>query len=300
VTRISFLPLDHAPARPASSVSGEALAMALAQALGHDEVMLTASGRAAMASLFHHLQFRPEHDVYVTTTFGYSNVSSCVTSTIFNFCKPSRVLTSQTRAVFVIHEFGVPHAGTPALRRETTRRGIPLIEDCAHGIGSVAHEGWRVGELADWVIVSLPKLLPAPSGGLLVGRSVAYAPSIREDRAMQAAVGAAAAWWPSWHEQVRHRQEVYRSLAKEATKARLRPLFEVSENLCPWLFPVRVPCPEDVQQAARECLVDCGLWHGSDLVVFPCHQFLSDDDVGRIGEVLKLASRLATTRDDRP
>ena len=63
------------------------------------------------------------------TTFDKPNVSSCVTSTVFNHCKPSRVSSANTRAVLVIHEFGVPYPQIAALREFCDSRSIPLIED---------------------------------------------------------------------------------------------------------------------------------------------------------------------------
>jgi hypothetical protein len=290
MTRVSFLPLDHAPPTPPSSATAEALVAAIGARLGHDEATLTVSGRAAMAALFGHLQLRPEHEVLVTTTFDYPNVSACVTSTIFNFCKPSRVLSSRTRAILVIHEFGVPHARTPELRREARRRNIPLIEDCAHGIASEAPEGWRVGELADWIIVSLPKLFPVAAGGVLVGPPVPYSATPRELRETYATATRAAVWWPRWPEHVEQRRQVFRSLSRHAREVGIKPLFTVDDTICPWFFPVAVGCPEAVQETARKHGVDCGLWHGSDLAVFPCHQFLREEHVSRIARVLALAA----------
>lgn len=289
--RVSFLPKDHAP--PPLAPPTDAFPAAVAESLGQQAVTVTASGREAMHALFRHLGLRAEHEVYVTTTFGYPNVSACVTSTIFNYCKPSRVLSSATRALFVIHEFGMPHADTPWLRQEATRRGIPLIEDCAHGISSAAPEGWRVGELGDWTIISLPKLFPTAAGGLLVGPCIPYCPSAREEQEMASAASLAAAWWPTWGDQARQRRFVFRSLTGHSLRLGFSPLFEVSDVICPWFFPIHVRCPEAVQQIAQQRGVDCGLWHGSDIVVFPCHQFLGDEHIRKIAAVLAhVADRL--------
>ena len=75
-----------------------------------------------MTALFRHLALRRDDEVFIATTFDYPHVPACVTCTVFNLAKPSRVLTDRTRAIFVIHEFGVPHPGTPALREESRRR----------------------------------------------------------------------------------------------------------------------------------------------------------------------------------
>lgn len=290
MNRVAFLPMDHAPPPPDAVLAGEKFVAGLVEELGQIKATVTASGRAALAAVFRHIRLRPEHEVFITTTFGYANVSSCVTCTVFNFCKPSRVLGARTQAILVIHEFGVPHPETPALRQEATRRGIPLIEDCAHGIASVAPSGWRLGELADWSILSLPKLFAVPAGGVLVGPTVPYLPSAQESREIRAAVRLASAWWPTWHDQVQQRRKVYGALAHAVSKVGLKPLVEPNDDICPWFFPVQVSCPDAIRHVAREQGVDCGLWHGSDVVVFPCHQFLNEEHVHRIAAVLERAA----------
>lgn len=53
-------------------------------------------------------------------------------------------LTPKTRAVIVQHTFGIP-ADFPAIEAVATARGLPLVEDCAHAIGSTI-AGRPVGE----------------------------------------------------------------------------------------------------------------------------------------------------------
>ena len=282
VDKVSFLPADHGTTAPPAGITVEKFTAEVARWLGHREAVLTHSGRAAMSAVFAHLGLRCSDEVFITTTFGYPNVSSCVTSTIFNFCKPSRVLTDAARAIFVIHEFGVPHHGTPQWREEAWRRSIPLIEDCAHTIDSVAAEGWRVGNLADWVILSLPKLFPTLKGGLLVGPRIDYRPSHREILETSDAAAVAAAWWPLWPEHAQYRRKVYSSLTERFAQIGLRPLFEMHGGVTPWFFPVSTPVYESVLASCASHRIDCGWWHGTNIVVFPCHQFISDDHVNRI------------------
>ena len=231
-----------------------------------------------MTALFRHLGLRREDEVFIATTFDYPHVSACVTCTVFNFAKPSRVLTAHTRAIVVIHEFGVPHPATPEFRREARRRGIPLIEDCAHTVASVAAEGWHVGELADWAIASFPKVFPVRAGGLLAGPPVACEPAPGDVDA--------AAWWPSRADQAERRRAVFCDLAGWARALGVTPIFELAPGVVPWFFPVAVPDPARLMEAARAAGVECGQWYGTNVVALPCHQFLGAAEIGAIAAAL--------------
>jgi dTDP-4-amino-4,6-dideoxygalactose transaminase len=267
----------------------DAFVAAVAAALGHEHATATHSGRAAMAALFEHLALRHEDEIYITTTFNYPNVSACVTSTVFNYCKPSRVLTRHTRAIFIIHEFGVPHPATPELKARAQSRGIPLIEDCAHGIDSSGSGGWRVGSMGDWVVVSLPKIMPTVHGGLLLGPPVQYQAGARPLQEMRQALATAAAWWSAWPALAARRRAVFGDLSSRFGQLGLEPVFQVTEEITPWFFPVRLRDPEEVIRRVREQGVDCGQWHGTDILVFPCHQYMGERQVERISAAVSAA-----------
>ena len=79
-----------------------------------------------------------------------------------------RKITSKTKAIV-----GVDWGGTPcdwdALMKIGKKYGIKVIEDCAHGIGSV-YKGRMAGNLADYTIHSLQaiKHITSVDGGILV------------------------------------------------------------------------------------------------------------------------------------
>lgn len=144
----------------------------------------TSTGRAGIGVVCRHLGLRDTDEVYITTTFGAHYVSSTVTCTLFNFCRPSKVLTDKTRLIYIIHDFGVPHPGTARLARLAKSRGIPLLEDCAYCVESRHADGRPVGAFADFVIYSLPKVYPVPNGGVVLGDipEEAYQPTKQERR----------------------------------------------------------------------------------------------------------------------
>lgn len=92
-----------------------------------------------------------------------------------------RAIGPNTRAVLCVHYFGFPQPAA-ALRAACDRRGVPLVEDCAHvlpgGLGPDAPG--RVGDLA---VFSWPKVLPVDDGATLVvnrGAPAVVPPQARE------------------------------------------------------------------------------------------------------------------------
>ncbi len=70
---------------------------------------------------------------------------------------------AETRAVYVNHALGRPVQMKP-LRALCSRRGVVLIEDCAHALGG-ASNGDQLGTLADFAIFSYRKFFALPDGG---------------------------------------------------------------------------------------------------------------------------------------
>src|SRR3954447_18647776 len=223
---ISFLPEDHAPPTGGQPLDPAQFGYEIARRLGHHEVMLTRSGRDAISALLQHLGLNRKDEVYIATTFDLPNVSSCVTCTIFNYAKPSRILTSAAAAILIIHEFGVPHPDTIDLRTEANRRGIPLIEDCAHTICSFVPGEFHVGHVGNWAIVSLPKLFPTTAGGMLVGPRLPYSTSTRVRAEAEHGASYASKWWPLVEDHVERRRHVFAELTAACSSVHLKPLFQ--------------------------------------------------------------------------
>ncbi len=79
-----------------------------------------------------------------------------------------RAITPRTRAVIVQHTFGVP-ADMDALADICSRRGLPLIEDCAHALGAEL-DGRKLGTMgyAGFYSTEATKMLSTEKGGILV------------------------------------------------------------------------------------------------------------------------------------
>ncbi len=135
---------------------------------GQKDHLFFFNAKTAIHYLVNLLNLKREDEVFISTSSDKNYVSTCVSATIFNYCKLSRVLTDKTKLIYVIHEFGVPNPAIENLVLEAKKRNILLLEDCAHGIDSYRN-GVRIGNFGDYALYSLPKHLPMENGGLLVG-----------------------------------------------------------------------------------------------------------------------------------
>lgn len=279
---VYFLPYQHFNGKIAATKNMKSVVSFFTSHFQCSSAVLTSNGRAAISLLLERLKLSRKDEVYITTTFDFPNVSSCVTCTVFNYCKPSRVLTRNTRAVVVIHEFGVPHRRMDVLAALCRRRKMPLIEDCAHTISSFSGSR-QVGTWGDWVICSLPKIFPVKDGGVLLSR--------RHVKNLRCACGETALYVAPFlnhlDEISQNRRNAYSKMTEYASAAGLKPLFEISKKITPWYFSVRVPDVRAMMGAASKAGVECALWHGTNVVVFPCHQYLTENHLKHVGEVMK-------------
>lgn len=248
--------------------------------------IVTPNARSAISLALSSLRLERSDEICVVTTFDYPNVSSCVTSTIFNYCKPSRIISCATKAVIVIHEFGVPYKNMQLLADECHTLNIPLIEDCAHTIDSMFN-GVKVGTFGDWIICSVPKIFPASSGGLLLGRPVSYLPTTHDLKQISTVIDETSIHLGNLSSMSQMRRIVYHRLTEYVTNMKLNPLFEVTSEITPCFFPVHVPDVQKLMEVATLANIECGLWHGTNIVVFPCHQYLSEYEISRIAQVIE-------------
>lgn len=84
----------------------------------------------------------------------------------FNPLEIYDLIDDQTQAVFAVHYFGIPSA-MQDLKQLTQKKGVFLIEDCAHTINSRS-KGMELGSIGDAALFSTRKMLQMPSGGFLV------------------------------------------------------------------------------------------------------------------------------------
>jgi dTDP-4-amino-4,6-dideoxygalactose transaminase len=123
----------------------------------------------ALLVLLKHLKLNKSDTITIKKTWDNTFVSRCVTNVVDEVCQWSFDWKTSTKAVLYIHEFGYSSNNLFDIKEECNKRNIPLIEDCAWVIDSLVSDKERVGEIGNYVIYSLPKILPVQYGGILVG-----------------------------------------------------------------------------------------------------------------------------------
>lgn len=122
----------------------------------------TINGKQAIFKALSYYNLKENDEVYIVTTSGNKYVSGCVTEEIEKYCKWSRELSSDTKLIFLIHEFGTVYKEIDQL----LELKLPIIEDLAMSMFSKDEVG-QAGNVGDFTIYSLPKFFPIQFGGVL-------------------------------------------------------------------------------------------------------------------------------------
>jgi len=254
------------------------------------DVIVTINGRTALDIVLKSIGLMPGDDIYVDTTFGGNYVSSCVTSLIFNYCRPSKIFTDNTKAIIVIHEFGVPHNEIVELACKAKMHNIPLIENCAHSMAS-SFRGKSIGSFGDYSVYSFRKSINLPVGGAVVGNfdNEVYSPSLREKRCL-----IDIEWKLSdelnmlqYYGEIRRRN--FLKLEKLVGVFGCKPMFKCSSDVYPYAFPFVVidkNMKESLIVKFSEQDIESFSWRGDEIVVLPVHQFLKEDFFNKVECVL--------------
>lgn len=250
---------------------------------------ITINGRKAISLVCKKLNLKYDDEIYITTTFGTHYVSSCVTCTIFNFCKPSKILSNKTKAIFVIHEFGVPHNKIFKLKKLAQRMNIPLIEDCAHSIDSYINDK-RIGQIGDYTIFSLPKVLEIPYGGIVLGdiEKSEYKKTRMEEESLAFIEFSLEKYLYRAKTYSRKRRNNFRFLCKKIKELNLKLYFEPNDNISPYAFPFIAKKKEEIINLFRENYIECFSWLADEIVVLPVHQCLNQIDLKKFVNLLKM------------
>lgn len=258
VLLIRILPFDelHAGLPVAETRAEDPLAWAATRSFAP-------SGRAALDSVLAALGLDPSEDVLITNSSGQTYVSACVTCTVFNHCRPSRVFTERTRAIIVIHEYGVAHPQLAELRMQAQDRDAVLIEDCAHSL-DLAIDGRPAGSFGDYAIFSLPKILPVPLGGVIVSNGHEL-PAVDDPSSSSAAAEAAyLEHAPLVPEYARRRRENFLAVRSRFTD--LPVLFDGARDT-PFFIGLITPDAYEIRHRSRA--VEWGSTLRKDLLLVP-------------------------------
>jgi dTDP-4-amino-4,6-dideoxygalactose transaminase len=152
------------------------------------------SGRRALTLALEHLRIKPGDEIIVPAyTFGEilpplqalgaKLIPADIDPETLN-ATPETIekrVTNRTRAILALHIFGAP-CKIDAISKLATSKGIALIEDCAHALGSTI-DGNRVGVFGDAAFFSFEMTKPVNTfgGGMLVARDPDLLRRVREE-----------------------------------------------------------------------------------------------------------------------
>lgn len=226
-------------------------------------------GRDAFAVALKELGLQPSDVVTILTTTGNSYISGCVTKTIETICKWSREFTSETKAIFVNHEFGYAYEGLEELRKY----GLPIIEDCAHSFFTKSD---TIGKVGDFVIYSLPKAFSLQLGSILVYKDqVDYAQRPEIVTYVKSALEA----------QVEHIEVIiakrfanYNYYIEKLSDIGVSPYFKLKEGDVPGVFMFKFDRQIDyraLKTFLNENGIDSSVFFGQDAYFVPVHHNMS-------------------------
>lgn len=128
--------------------------------IGSRYALSVTSGTVALEIAIRLLDLRPGDEVVATTQTFQASIQPLLDSpAVVRFCdvdpgtlnldprKLEALITPRTRAIILVHYGGNP-ADMAEIREIASRRGLIVLEDCAHALGS-SYRGTRPGSLGD-------------------------------------------------------------------------------------------------------------------------------------------------------
>ena len=240
----------------------------------------TINGRSAINKALSHYKLQKEDIVTILTTSNNFYVSSCVTSEIEKICRWTREISSKTKILFVIHEFGFPYARISDLKKFN----IPIIEDCAYSFFSEDNTG-GFETTGDFLIYSFPKMFPIQIGGLLVYKKEIeveqeswtnndYLPYIK--KVMSSEIRRK-------NDIIRKRIENYNYFTLSLKAMGFEERFMIAKGNVPGVFMFTVPDEGVNLQDMRNYLfqhgIQCGVFYTERAFFIPNHQALGNYDL---------------------
>lgn len=242
------------------------------------------NGKAAITFLISSLGLTRDDEVCILTSTDSNYVSTCVSATIFNYCRLSRIITEQTKLIYVIHEFGLPHPSIFDLAELANNRGIPLVEDCAHTMDSCINNV-PVGSIGDYAIYSLTKHFPMKEGGLLTIKSEQKAQllPVEKERAMSIE-SELEMHLPYLSFLSRIRRNNFTSIRQNVQSADL--VYDIDGQITPYLFILKSPHWQELYSATSD-LVEPHPVHVPGWFAVSTQPFMTALEIANLSQTIK-------------
>jgi dTDP-4-amino-4,6-dideoxygalactose transaminase len=254
------------------------------QRFGGRRFIYCESGRQAIHLALRALQLNRDDVVTIFTTTGNFYISGCVTREIEKFCRWSRDIEPQTKALLVNHEFGFPYEELRALRRFN----VPVIEDAAHAFASNNHEQ-SAGQVGDFVVYSFPKFFPIQTGGLLVFNEPHTIDEPLTPSAKQYVQKVLSAHIDNLTDAAKKRRENYHALTNRFRQLGCNARFQLPENSVPGVFMFQTPAGVNLpalKTFVQDHGIESSVFYGEQAFFVPVHDRLVPADLEYFAQVV--------------
>lgn len=252
--------------------------------LGEGDFFYSHNGREAIHWALKDLNLQSEDEIWILTSSGGPYISGCVTGEVQKFCQWSLEQTAKTKAVFVIHDFGIRN---PSMEK-AYQAGLPVIEDCAYALGTCEVNGKPLGARADYAIYSFSKAFPLQFGGLLrARRDLSHKPeSTLSAEGLSFLKKSLSHYWPQRQAAFAKRKELFGQFARSLAEAGFQPKYKISDDLTvPYAFVVEMKdqrIAEKMRPLVNEAGIESSVYFGCGGYFLPLHQGLNPSDVAYI------------------
>lgn len=237
--------------------------------------------RYAIEDILNSLSLGRNDIVTILTSTGNGYVSGCVTEAIEHVCGWSRKIESETKLLFVIHDFGYPFKDVYGLRKY----GLPIVEDCTHCF----IDDKTIGVDGDYSIYSLAKNLPLQVGavvGINNGHSVDCRISEEEADFILRTFGACI---NDFNDITLKRKQNIDYLCAALKDVGIKSFFN-TESFTPNVFMFTSENAIDyplMKKFLWENGVECSVFYGRDAFFIPCNHLISKKELDYMIALIK-------------
>lgn len=232
------------------------------------------SGKSIIHYLAKKFKLKRSDEVFISTTTNSSFVSTCVTATLFNYCKLSRILTSNTKLIYVIHEFGFPNKQIKELIKLSNDRNIPIVEDVAHSFNSKMNNQ-LLGRIAPYGFCSLPKFIPMNKGALFFNNNDNKVFELNEENKQ---ILDEFSLWKKYLKHLKGKSQSNYKIYQSEISCH-DPIFEYNDNINPFIYGFKHEGYKKINQLLEKKGIQVSKTYVKNHVLLPTNPLIDETEI---------------------